>query len=72
MYGLASELTRSPEMFATALSQVFENLKQHYVQNYDDIALKMGGIVMLLQELMVGLRSCFSIHPPDAHIMLFY
>lgn len=58
-------------MFAPALSQVFENLKQHYVQNYDDVALKMGGIVLLLQELMVGLRSCFSIYPTDAHTMHF-
>ncbi|KAH7723244.1 hypothetical protein AAVH_09261 [Aphelenchoides avenae] len=57
----ASELTRSPEMFATALSQVFENLKQHYVQNYDDVALKMGGIVLLLQELM-HVRRLFDEH----------
>ncbi|KAH7697403.1 hypothetical protein AAVH_35513 [Aphelenchoides avenae] len=47
----AIEVTRSPKTFASALSTLFRLLQEHYTQNYDDVALKIGQMILLLQEL---------------------
>ncbi|KAH7716993.1 hypothetical protein AAVH_15578 [Aphelenchoides avenae] len=47
----AVEVTRSPKTFAQALSTLFRLLQGHYTKNYDDVALKIGQMILLLQEL---------------------
>ncbi|KAH7710739.1 zinc finger protein [Aphelenchoides avenae] len=48
----AIEITKSPKSFAPALSKLFGLLQEHYVRNYDDVAVKMDQMIYLLQELM--------------------
>lgn len=46
------------DYFADQLGQIFSDLRKHYEENYDDMALRLGNIVLLLEEIQVLAFRC--------------
>lgn len=51
----AARLFPKHECLKPELNKLFRELKQHYLQNYDDVAVKMGGLILVLDNFSVSL-----------------
>uniref|UniRef100_A0A915DVG1 Nuclear receptor domain-containing protein n=1 Tax=Ditylenchus dipsaci TaxID=166011 RepID=A0A915DVG1_9BILA len=57
----AKKLIRDNNLFAEQLNLIFRSLKKHYDQTYNDIAIRMGNVVLLLDEFQ-RVRHLFHEH----------
>lgn len=51
---IASRLFPSNQRLQTEMNQLFENLRVHYSENFDDFATRLGNLILLTNEIEVG------------------
>ncbi|KAI1712517.1 zinc finger, c4 type (two domains) domain-containing protein [Ditylenchus destructor] len=57
----ARQLLNNKTMFSNQLKAVFQDLKTHYEETYDDVAIRMGNVILLLNEFQ-RVRHLFCEH----------
>jgi hypothetical protein len=56
-----SSVLEKPQVIARYVNETFRKLQMHYEQNYDDIPIRLGELVLLLQEIQ-RIRRIFDEH----------